>query len=67
MTNAILILPKNYIWIGALRYVFAVLVATLTTAIITLGLGAAYGVRLAQAPLDPFDVEYRGGHKYSTT
>ncbi|KAG6988857.1 hypothetical protein G7Y79_00069g096490 [Physcia stellaris] len=57
---------KGSIWAGALRYVLTVLVAALVTAIVTLALGVVYGIKLAQAPLRPYDVKYQGAHKYST-
>ena len=58
---------KGSIWAGALRYVLTVLVAALVTAIVTLALGVVYGIKLAQAPLSPYDVKYQGAHKYFDT
>lgn len=65
--NTMMLSPmRSSIWAGALHYVVFVLGAALVTAVVTLVLGVVYGTKLAQAPLEPYEVEYRGAHKYST-
>lgn len=53
-------------WVGALRFVSAIVSVILLSSIVALGLGAAHGTKLAHAPLDDYKVVNYGEHRWST-
>ncbi len=58
---------NDAIWKGSLKFVPAVVAAILVLSTATLGLSAAYGKQLADAPLRPEKVQYQGAHRWSNT
>jgi len=49
-------------WTGGVRFIPFVVATILISSIVALGLGAAYGTKLAKAPLDSYKLAHPGAY-----